>query len=102
MFYGSRYLTRRITQELSLDMQIILWNLIDQINAAREFPIDYLQVFDLETATIGSFSGQKVTHRQENPDYCKTHFFRSDNPIKAKIFVIDDGPYATMLFADEY
>ncbi|MGN0650051.1 MAG: DUF960 family protein [Oscillospiraceae bacterium] len=32
----------------------------------------------------------------------RTHEFRTENPITAKIYVIDDGDHSTMLLAEEY
>jgi hypothetical protein len=55
-------------------------------------------VFDLEVTP----DGQKVVHLQEEPPYCKEYLIPCRNPITAKLFVIDDGEYATMMFADEY
>lgn len=102
MFAGPRYLTSRINHELSLEMQFALWNLIDELKTLDSFEIAYLQVFDLDIVDIDGILCQKVIHRQENPDYCKSHVFRTATPIKATVFVIDDISHATMLFANEY
>ena len=45
---------------------------------------------------------QQVEHRQEVPKYKKVYQLRSINPIEQKIFIIDEGAYATMLLAEEY
>ena len=39
---------------------------------------------------------------QEEPDYERTFTFPTDEPITAKIFVIDDETHSTMLLAEEY
>ncbi len=59
---------------------------------------DYLQVFKL-TAKDHT---QHVTHSQEEPSYERTFTFPTDEPITAKIFVIDDETHSTMLLAEEY
>ena len=45
---------------------------------------------------------QHVTHSQEEPAYEHSFDFRTDEPITAKIFVIDDETHSTMLLAEEY
>ena len=44
MFNNQRYVTRGISNELPLMLQIILWGLIDTMEVAEK---DYLQVFCL-------------------------------------------------------
>ena len=95
MFNNPRYCTRGISNELPLMLQIILWGLIDSMEVAEK---DYLQIFCL-SAESGK---QKITHTQEQPDYCKEYLFPSEEPITAKIFVIDDETHTTMLLAEEY
>lgn len=95
MFTSPRYATRGVTTTLPLMLQIILWNLIDSMKVEAK---DYLQVFRL-SAESGK---QKIIHKQEQPDYCKRYLFPSEEPITAKIFVIDDETHTTMLLAQEY
>lgn len=95
MFNNPRYCTRGISSEVPLLTQIILWGLIDSMEIAEK---DYLQVFRL-SAESGK---QKIIHEQEQPEYSKEYLFPSDNPITAKIFVIDDETHTTMLLAEEY
>lgn len=75
--------------------QIILWNLIDSMEVEEK---DYLQVFKLTS----DGTTQQITHSQEQPPYERTLEFRTDSPITAKIFVIDDETHTTMLLAEEY
>ncbi|MCU7192208.1 DUF960 domain-containing protein, partial [Turicibacter sanguinis] len=60
---------------------------------------DYLQVFELKAIDKQT---QQIKHRQEVPKYKKVYQLRSINPIEQKIFIIDEGAYATMLLAEEY
>ena len=57
-----RYLTRGVSNEIPLALQIFMWNRIDEMPEKR----DYLQVFDLSTTESGL---QKIVHRQEQPEY---------------------------------
>ena len=41
-------------------------------------------------------------HTQEQPEYKQEYLIKCDKPLSAKIFAIDDGEYAAMLFAEEY
>ena len=95
MFNNPRYCTKGISETVPLLTQIILWDLIDSMEVSEK---DYLQVFRL-SAEIGM---QKITHSQEQPEYSKEYLFPSEEPITAKIFVIDDENHTTMLLAEEY
>ena len=95
MFNNQRYVTRGISNELPLMLQIILWGLIDSMEVVEK---DYLQVFCL-SAENGK---QKIIHEQEQPEFSKEYLFPSEDPITAKIFVIDDETHTTMLLAEEY
>ena len=95
MFNNQRYVTRGISNELPLMLKIILWGIIDSMEVVEK---DYLQVFRL-SAESGK---QNYVHEQEQPEYSKEYLFPSDNPITAKIFVIDNATHTTMLLAEEY
>ena len=95
MFKNLRYCTRGINETVPILTQIVLWHLIDSMEVEKK---DYLQVFRLTTDS----KTQHVTHTQEQPPYERTLEFRTDNPITAKIFVIDDETHTTMLLAEEY
>ena len=95
MFNNQRYVTRGITNTVPLVTQIILWDCIDSMKVERK---DYLQIFKL----IANGTNQQVTHSQEEPSYERTFTFPTDEPITAKIFVIDDETHSTMLLAEEY
>ena len=95
MFTSPRYATRGVTATVPLVLQIVLWDLIDSMEVAEK---DYLQVFRLTTDD----TTQHITHTQEQTPYERTLEFRTDNPITAKIFVIDDETHTTMLLAEEY
>lgn len=94
MFNNQRYLTRGVHAEISLALQLFMWGCIDKLPEER----DYFQVFKLENA--GRL--QKITHFSEQPEYHKEYMIPTDNPITAKVYIIDSDEYATMLLAEEY
>ncbi len=100
MFQNSRYITRGIQAKIPTFTTMILWEMIE--TARRETQLDYLQVFRLYPAHEQGNDMQKVIHTQEQPPYRKTFDFPCENPVRAKIFCIDDETHSTMLLADEY
>lgn len=96
MFKNDCYLTSGVIDELELEIQIMLWELIE----ALDEPKDYLQVFEITKLADGK---TKIEHRQEEPEYC-SEIIIDFLPEKdyLKIFVIDSGDYTMMLLADDY
>ena len=94
MFSRNRYVTARISEEVPFILQMLMWACIDMLGNEA----DYLQVFELVVAP----EGQRIAHIQEQPEYRREYLMKCDKPLSAKIFVIDDVEYATMLFAEEY
>ncbi len=94
MFNNQRYLTKGVQAEIPLELQLFMWNCIDRLPKER----DYFQVFKLETLN----SIQKITHFSEQPAYRKEYLIPIDNPITAKVYIIDSDEYSTMLLASEY
>ena len=70
------------------------WNLICKMPVDK----DYLQVFSLSCDK----GRQRIRHTQEIPEYSKEYIFNTDNPVTAKVFVIDNTIYSTMLLDSEY
>ncbi|SDJ40198.1 DUF960 family protein [Proteiniclasticum ruminis] len=96
MFDRERYLTKGVAKEIEVEMQILLWSLVDNLQP----PKDYLQVFELLKLSNGS---TRIVHTQEEPEY------RSEISVdievskeRLKIFIIDSGEYSTMLLSSEY
>ena len=93
----NRYITRGINEKIDLSLQILLWNLVDDLKVEK----DYLQVFKL--SRVGDIIN--IEHTQEVPEYksfikvnAKDLVFKEE----IKIYVIDSGVYSTMLLAEEY
>lgn len=97
MFNNKRYMTVGFQKNLPLDLQITIFQLIDELKTKSK--IDYLQVFELEAK--GKYI-QKLEHRMEQPEYKKKYRFVFTKPTTAKIFVIDDGDHTTAMLAEEY
>lgn len=94
MFNNSRYLTCGVDAAIPLALQLFLWKCVGSLPA----PKDHLQIFDLQP--VGQM--QNIIHRTEDPEYHKEYLFLSENPIAEKVYIMDDGDYATMLLASEY
>lgn len=94
MFPTKRCVTARIYDEVPLIVEVFMWSCIDTIPRG----VDYLQIFDLSE----DHGWQRIVHRQKVPPYYREYWIQCEKPLTAKIFVIDDGEHATMLFAEEY
>ena len=88
------YKTRGVEAEMPLELQYLILDYIKKMPVDR----DYLQVFILSKKR----GKQKIIHRQEKPKYNRRYLIKNIDPINAKIYVIDDGDYATMILASEY
>lgn len=94
MFDGKKYITRGISENIPLEIQIILWDIVISMPVKK----DYLQIFELSTKENILI----IKHSQEVPPYEKTYEFIVLKLINEKIYIIDDGDYSIMLLADEY
>ena len=94
MFNNPHYLTAGVAAAIPEFLQLFLWQCIDRLPDER----DYLQVFRLEP-----FGGmQQIRHTSEQPEHQMLYMLPADNPITAKVYVIDDDDHSTMLLAEEY
>ena len=92
-----RYLTHGINEQIPINIQLFCWQCYDAAKVTGNY--DYLQVFELKQLDEQT---QQVEHRQEVPEYKQIYYLKSTNPINQKIFIIEEGEYATMLLAEEY
>lgn len=97
MFDNSRYLTKGINEEVPLNLQILLWSMIDTLLIEK----DYLQVFKIKIINKNA-NLIEIVHMQEQPEYKKIIQAVAKVEREMKIYVIDDGENTTMLFAEEY
>ncbi|WP_368240778.1 DUF960 family protein [Clostridium paraputrificum] len=93
----NRYITRGINEKIDLQLQILLWSLVDDLKVEK----DYLKVFKL--SRVGNFIN--IEHIQEVPEYnafIKVNAKDLEFKEEIKIYVIDSGAYSTMLLSKEY
>ena len=90
-----RYLTRGVDAEIPLDIQIFMWEAVDNMPE----PKDYLQVFNLSVEN----GLQVIKHTSEQPKFDMTYILTAlTKAVTAKVYIIDDGDHCTMLLAEEY
>ncbi len=92
----NRYMTRKIVEEIPLEINILLWNLIDELQIGK----DYLQIFELNPIGEGIV---EIVRKQEMPEYESSIYIHNEE-IKEnkKIYAIDSMEYSTLMFSDEY
>lgn len=93
MFQNRHFMTRRVDAEIPLALQLFMWECISAVPEP-----DYFQIFRLEP--FGDM--QRITHEQEVPEFRREYLIPTDQPITAKVYIIDSEEYATMLLAEEY
>ena len=99
MFDKEKYLTAGVDESIPFETQIFLWDMIEV--ARGKVKLDYLQIFKLKPAKVDAGAVQVIEHSQEAPPFHQTAAFPSDDPVTAKLYVIDDGTHATMCFPEE-
>lgn len=92
-------MTRVIDEVLHVEIQNVLWNLIDE-QRKRELKLDYLQVFELKS----KHGKQHIIHRQEAPERRLKWIFelKHATPIEQAIWCMDSDEYQMMLLASDY
>ena len=79
---------------IPLELQLFMWECVERLPE----PLDYLQVFELRP----SGPMQSISHKSEEPEHHMEYMILCDEPITAKVYIIDDGDHSTMLLAEEY
>ena len=99
---STRYKTCGVVNEIPIELQLILWDLIDQLKE-KNHQLDYLQIFELKIKyDADGKKKQHVRHFQEEPPYESVIILECEEPLNQKIYVIDDETHSTMLLAEEY
>lgn len=96
----SRYMTRVIKEELNIEMQALLWKLLDSIAIKREDKMDYLQVFEIKS----DGNNVKIINRQEQPAI-NEEILIGQGVLSKKdttVWIIDEPDKQTMLFPSDY
>ena len=81
---SNRYITRCIQESIDIEIQLLLWNMIDEM----EGQVDYLQVFEIKN--LGA-QRVKIVQRQEVPKYRKEYEVIGAVNYDVTIFVVDSG-----------
>ncbi len=100
MFENPRFVTKGFQSSIPITTQLILFHMLDSIKHTHR--LDYLQVFTLSIEKQDGQNLQKIVLSQEKPPRSKVCLFPLENPVAAKIFVIDDYDHHTFLLAEEY
>ncbi|MEC1375844.1 DUF960 family protein [Heyndrickxia oleronia] len=94
-----RYMTRNIADGLHIEIQMIIWNLIEErVNNDEE--LDFLQVFEL-TNEKGM---QSIIHQQECPMHKQQWLIplQQTRPVTSTVWCLDNGEYQMMLYPEDY
>lgn len=91
----NRFITSNAQERLPIEVQLILWHLVDSMNVEHR---DYLQVFELSDNN----GCQKIHHFQEQPEWEETLMLFGIKPITEKVYIIFDDNVTTMLLAEDY
>ena len=95
MFQNQRYLTRGVQDTIPPELQLLMWNALEAVPE----PKDYFQILRLFVLN----GIQCIEHQQEQPPFKREYLLPTvENPITAKVYIIDDGDHRTMLLAEEY
>lgn len=95
MFTNERYLTREVAERVPIDIQLLMWDLVERIEEK-----DYLQIFEL--IPKGS-EIVEIIHKQEIPEVTSIYEMENNEiKNKMKLYIIDNGQYSTMMFSHEY
>jgi hypothetical protein len=95
-----RYVTRAINKELNIEIQVLLWELLDAITVKRKDKMDYLQVFEIKS----DGNNVKIINRQEQPAI-KEEVIIGQGGLSVKdntVWIIDESDKKTMLFPNDY
>ena len=92
----NRYMTRNIVECIPIEINILLWNLIDELQIEK----DYLQIFELNPIEEGIV---EIIHKQEVPEYeASIYIYNELIKENKKIYAIDSVEYSTLMFSYEY
>ena len=96
MFSNERYLTREVADRVPVEIQILMWDLVEKIEGKK----DYLQVFEVKP---NGHEFVEIIHKQEIPEFTSSYIIKNVGiETKMKLYIIDNGEYSTMMFTHEY
>lgn len=102
MFDNKRYITRGIDSVVPLSIQVIIWQMIDNL-IGKKNNIDYLQKFKVTCSN----KFIRIEQSSTKPKYESTFEFHTvsvgmdDTEQTYTIWVMDDGECSLMMFPNE-
>lgn len=97
-----RFITKGIDASVSKEIQIVCWELVENLVKENNIEVDYLQIFEFESNEEKLI----IIHLQEEPEYNNQYELKFEkNLFKidiSKLWIIDDGVNQTMLLPEEY
>ena len=97
-----RFIIKGIDASVSKEIQIVCWELVENLVKENSIEVDYLQIFEFERNQEKLI----ITHRQEEPMYKRQYELKfEENLLKidiSKLWIIDDGVNQTALLPEEY
>ena len=100
-FSGKKYITRGVNNTIPPEIQIAMFLWLDLMRS-KAGELDYLQIFRLETIEKDGKLLLHICHEQEVPGAKLDYLISVSEELNAKVYIIDDGEYVTMLLAEEY
>lgn len=99
----NRYMTKRVSEEVSAELQWLIWDILDSfVNNREPDGVDYLQIFRLSVASIDSINTQRVIHSQEQPQFQEMAIFEVDQPMEATLYAYGEKDHTTLMFSEDY
>lgn len=97
-----RFITKGIDASVSKEIQIVCWELVENLVKENSIEVDYLQIFEFESNEEKLI----IIHLQEEPEYNNQYELKfEENLLKidiSKLWIIDDGVNQTALLPEEY
>ena len=95
MFTNERYLTREVEHQVPIEIQLLMWDLVEKLEEK-----DYLQIFELTPKGSGIV---ELVYKQEIPEITSIYKIKNTEiKEKMKLYMIDSGEYSTLMFSHEY
>lgn len=95
-----KYVTKAVSEEISVEIQALLWGLMDILATKRKERMDYLQVFEI-SATKKHIH---IVNKQEKPPIQEKFVFGNVSIVTKNVvvWIIDDHEKQVMLFPSDY
>lgn len=95
-----KFVTKAVSEEISVEIQALLWGLMDILAVKRKERMDYLQVFEISSTK----KHIHIVNKQEKPPIQEKFVFGNVS-IATKnvvVWIIDDYEKQVMLLPSDY